>query len=82
MQETQSVEATRTVVASNLVRSRFLLVLGWALLILSVALLTFHVLWMWKRMGTGAPLVGIGLVIDALVGLGMIIAGVRIRRRK
>lgn len=80
MQETQSVEATRIVAASNLVRSRFLLVLGWALLILSVALLTVHVLWMWKRMGTGAPLVGIGLVIDAVAGLGMIIVG--IRRRK
>ena len=80
MQETQSVEATRIVAASNLVRSRFLLVLGWALLILSVALLTVHVLWMWKRMGTGAPLVGIGLAIDALAGLGMIIVG--IRRRK
>jgi|NGEPerStandDraft_6_1074524.scaffolds.fasta_scaffold247625_2 hypothetical protein len=82
MQETQSVEETRIVAVPNLVRSRFLLVLGWALLILSVALLTVHVIWMWKRMGTGAPLVGIGLVIDALVGLGMIIAGVRVRRKK
>ena len=58
MQETQSVEETRIVAVPNLVRSRFLLVLGWALLILSVALLTVHVIWMWKRMGTGAPLVG------------------------
>lgn len=80
MQETQSVEENRIVAAPNLVRSRFLLILGWALLILSVALLAVHVLWMWKRMGAGAPLVGIGLGIDALVGLGMIIVG--IRRRK
>ncbi len=82
MQEMQSVEENRIAAAPNLARSRLLLVLGWALLILSVALLTIHVLWMWKRMGTGAPLVGIGLVIDALVGLGMVIAGVRIRRKK
>jgi hypothetical protein len=55
--------------------------LPWTLLILSLCLLTFHMLWMWRRLGSGAPLVGIGLLIDAFVGIGLIIAGRKSRQK-
>jgi hypothetical protein len=82
MQQTESGQQIRIVPAPVLLRSKVLFVLGWSLLILSLALLSFHMLWMWKRMGTGAPLVAVGLLMDALVGIGMIVAGARMRRRQ
>jgi sterol desaturase/sphingolipid hydroxylase (fatty acid hydroxylase superfamily) len=80
MPETRLAEGTKVESAPVVLRSRVLLTAGWVLLILSLALLAFHVLWMWKRMGRGAPLVGIGLVMDALVGVGLMIAANRTRR--
>jgi hypothetical protein len=84
MPETQQVQADGIKVAKDplVLRSRVLRTLGWTLLVLSLALLSFHVLWMWKRMGTGAPLVGIGLLLDALVGVGLIIVGNRTQRKR
>ena len=65
-----------------LLRARVLLTLGWTLLGLSLVLLGFQVLWMWHRMGSGALIVSIGLSMDALVGLGLIIADNRARRKQ
>ncbi len=76
----QPLEETRITRAPALLRSRVLLTIGWTLLLLSLALFAFHMLWMWKRMAAGAPMVAVGLGMDALVGLGLIIAGVRARR--
>jgi hypothetical protein len=81
MQETEPEQETRIVPAPMLLRSKVLFLLGWSLLLLSVVLLSFHMLWMWKRMGSGAPLVAVGLFMDALVGIGMIVAAGRVRRR-
>jgi hypothetical protein len=78
----QQLEETKIVSAPRVLRARVLLWLGWTLLVLSLALLSFHVLWMWQRMGTGAPLVGGGLLMDALVGVGLIVAGYRARRKQ
>ena len=63
-----------------LLRSRVLLSLGWTLLVLALAMLSFHLLWMWNRLGRGAWLVAIGLAMDALVGLGLIWTGNRAKR--
>ncbi len=63
-----------------MLRSRALRSLGWTLLLLALVLLSFHVLWMWHRLGRGAWLVAIGLGMDALVGLGLIWAGNRAKR--
>jgi hypothetical protein len=82
MAGTEQLEKTKIAPSPLILRSRMLIVLGWTLLILSAAMLVFHLLWMWKRMGTGAPLVGIGLLVDALVGIGMIIPGSRVRRKQ
>lgn len=82
MPATQQVEETRIQSAPRVLRSRVLLWLGWTLLVLSLSLLSFHVLWMWQRMGTGAPLVAGGLLMDALVGIGLIVASHRARRKQ
>lgn len=81
MPSAPEVEEKKIVPAPPQLRSRVLLTLGWALLTLSLALLSFHLLWMWKRMGTGAPLVAVGLIMDALVGAGLIVIGKRARTR-
>lgn len=64
-------------------RARVFLILGWILLVLSLAFLAVDVLWMWRLWGNrAAPLVAVGLLMDAIVGLGLIIAGHRIRRKQ
>ncbi|ABF42700.1 hypothetical protein Acid345_3699 [Candidatus Koribacter versatilis Ellin345] len=63
-------------------RPRLLRSLGWTLLLLALVMLSFHVLWMWNRLGRGAWLVAIGLGMDALVGLGLIWAGNRAKRNQ
>lgn len=82
MEQIETAQQTRIEPAPLLLRAKALSVLGWSLLILSLVLLTFHVLWMWKRMGSGAPLVAVGLIMDAFVGIGMIFAATRLRRRQ
>ncbi len=79
MTETQ-IEAGTNARVPLMLRSRALLVLGWTLLVLALVMLSFHVLWMWNRLGRGAWLVAIGLGMDALVGLGLIWAGNRAKR--
>ena len=79
--ETQLKESTATK-APLLLRSRVLKSLGWTLLLLALVMLSFHVLWMWSRLGRGAWLVAIGLGMDALVGLGLIWAGNRAQHRQ
>ncbi len=64
-----------------MLRSRALLLMGWILLLLALVMLSFHVLWMWNRLGRGAWLVAIGLGMDALVGLGLIWAGNRAKQK-
>ena len=82
MQQIEPAQETKLAPTPVLLRSKVLFVLGWSLLVLSVALLAFHMLWMWDRMGSGAPLVAVGLLMDAIVGIGMILAAARIRRRQ
>jgi len=79
MMEIQT-EAGTEVRLPLMLRSRVLLSLGWTLLVLALAMLSFHVLWMWNRLGKGAWLVAVGLGMDALVGIGLIWAGNRARR--
>lgn len=82
MPEMQQAEETKITKDPAIFRARVLRTLGWTLLVLSLVLLSFHVLYMWKRMGRGAPLVGLGLFIDALVGVGLIIAAKRTQRKR
>lgn len=64
-------------------RARVFVILGWTLLLISLAFLAVDVLWMWRLFGNrAAPLVAIGLLMDAIVGLALIIAGHRIRRKQ
>jgi sterol desaturase/sphingolipid hydroxylase (fatty acid hydroxylase superfamily) len=79
--EIEQVEASRSVKPPLVMRARLLLTVGWTLLLLALGLLSFHALWMWKRMGRGAPFVAIALVLDALVGIGLIYAGNKLRRK-
>lgn len=79
MPQVQQLDSTKSTRPPALLRSRVLLIVGWALMLLSLALLGFHMLWMWKRMGTGAPMVAVALGLDALVGLGLIITVYRTR---
>jgi hypothetical protein len=82
MQQMQEAEETKTAVPL-MFRARVFLILGWTLLVLSLAFLAIDVLWMWRMLGNrAAPLVAIGLLMDAIVGLGLIIAGHRIRRKR
>lgn len=80
MPETEQLESTGAK-APLVLRARALLTIGWTLLILALGLLSFHALWMWKRMGHGAPFVAIALVLDALVGIGLIYAGNKLRHK-
>lgn len=82
MPETVPLEEVKKAQAPVFLRSRVLTIAGWTLLFFSLALLCLHVLWMWTRMGSSAPLVAFGLFMDALVGLGLIIAGNKIRRKQ
>lgn len=75
-------QPTKLAPAPAILRSSVLLIIGWSLLILSTVLLTFHVLWMWRRIGNGAPLIAIGLVMDGLVGIALIVISLRARRRQ
>lgn len=81
MTETQ-LEARTDSKAPLLLRSRVLLTLGWTLLALALVMLTFHVLWMWNRLGRVAWIVAIGLGMDALVGLALIWAGNRAKHQQ
>ncbi len=81
MAETEQLEQTKITPTPALLRARVLRLSGWALLLLSLVLLGFHVLWMWQRLGRGALLVAIALSMDALVGLGLIMAGNKIQRK-
>lgn len=65
-----------------ILRERTLRIAGWTLLLLSLVLLAFHVLWMWKRLGHVAPIVAAAIAMDAVVGVGLIIAGSRIHRKQ
>jgi hypothetical protein len=58
-----------------------LLTAGWTLLLLSLGMLSFHALWMWKHMGRAAPFVAVAFVLDALVGIGLIYAGNKLRQK-
>jgi hypothetical protein len=76
-------EAEHRVVAPVIFRARVFVILGWTLLVISLTFLAVDVLWMWRLIGNrAAPLVAIGLVMDAIVGLGLIIAGHRIRPKQ
>jgi uncharacterized membrane protein YidH (DUF202 family) len=79
--QTEPVEDTSTVKSPLARRARPLLIVGWTLLILALGMLSFQALWMWKRMGRGAPIVAIALVLDALVGIGLIYAGNKLRHK-
>ena len=79
MPELQQAEERKLAPAPLLIRRRMLLGLGWGLLLLSLIFLAVQVLWMWQRLGRGAPLIAIGLFMDAVVGLGLIIFGSRLR---
>ena len=81
MAETQQLEATSSVKPPIVMRSRLLITVGWILLILALGMLSFHALWMWKRMGRGAPFVAVALALDALVGIGLIYAGNKLRHK-
>ncbi len=81
MPETQQVEIGRGVKPPLVLRARLLLTVGWTLLVLALGMLSFHALWMWKRMGRGAPYVAIALVLDALVAVGLIYAGNKLRHK-
>ena len=78
--DTEQLEATKLTRATSEFRSRVLLSLGWLFFGFSVIMLSIHVVWMWNRVGRGAPLIAVGLVMDALVGLALIIMGSRARR--
>ena len=83
MAELQQVEEKKIVVAPALFRARTLTILGWGLLVLSLAFLAIDLGWMWRYVGNRvAPLVAVGLVMDAVVGFALIIAGHRIRRTR
>ena len=81
--ELQQAEEKRIVAASALFRARTFTMLGWGLLVLSLVFLAIDLGWMWRYVGTrAAPLVAVGLVMDAVVGIALIIAGHRIRRKQ
>lgn len=80
MAESQQLE-TKGSTTPLVMRARLLTTVGWALLVLSLGMLTFHALWMWKRMGRGAPFVAIALGLDALVAVGLIYAGNKLRHK-
>lgn len=65
-----------------LFRRRVLLTVGWGLLLFALLFLVVQALWMWQRLGRGAPIIAIGLLMEAVVGLGFIIAGSRTRRMR
>ena len=81
MAETQELDHTTRPRTPAFLQARVLTGLGWTLLSFSVVLFVFHLLWMWRRMGSGAPMVAIGLAMEAVVGIGLIIAGKHARRK-
>ncbi len=79
--ETEQLERTKLTRGTAQFRARVLLTLGWLLFTFSIVLLAVQVLWMWPRMGRGAPLIAVGLAMDAAVGMVLIVMGTRARAR-
>ena len=75
IQETEQLQSASRSRAPAMLRARTLRLVGWTLLLLSLAVLAFHILWMWRRLGSVAPIVAAALSLDAFVGIGLIIAG-------
>ncbi|HEY3927307.1 MAG TPA: hypothetical protein VGL89_02925 [Candidatus Koribacter sp.] len=78
--ETEQLETQQIASAGVRFRARALLTLGWLLFGFSAVLLVLHFTWMWHRLGRSAPLIAVGLGMDALVGLVLIVVGSRVRR--
>lgn len=82
MPEVQQEVARNAGPGPTLFRRQVLLTVGWGLLLFALLFLVVQALWMWQRLGRGAPIIALGLIMEGVVGLGFIIAGSRARRMR
>lgn len=82
MAQTQVLERAKAPELPMVLRPRVLLTLGWALLALSLLLLSFHLTWMWTRLGSARVVLAVACCFDAVVGIGLIAAGRNMARKQ